>query len=268
MYRIGLSTCFEPDEGNFECLSKAGINAIEICRPTKLHETINYKELEMLSKKYNIELWSYHLPFGPFREIDISSPDKELREHTIRYFSELIKKAGDIGIDKVIIHPSGEPISDDMRAEKLKCSMDSLDRLAEIAFLEGVTIAVEDLPRTCLGNTADELAKIISVNDKLRVCFDTNHLLSDNNVNFMRTLGDKIITVHVSDYDFINERHWLPGEGKVDWKEFMTEFNQIGYDGVWMYEVSLVCPPTIVRDRDLTFEDFYQNANRIFNGGI
>ena len=146
--------------------------------------------------------------------------------------------------------------------------MDSLDRLAEMAFAEGVTIAVEDLPRTCLGNTADEIAEIISVNDKLRVCFDTNHLLKDNNVNFMRTLGDKIITVHISDYDFINERHWLPGEGKVDWKDFMTEFNNIGYDGVWMYELGLECPPTIVRDRNLTFVDFYQNANSIFNGGI
>jgi len=185
-----------------------------------------------------------------------------LREHTIGYFSELIKKARDIGFDKVVIRLNGEPISDDERSEKLKCSMDSLDRLEEMAFLEGVTITGEDLPRTCLGNTADELAKIVSVNDKLRGCFDTNHLLNDNNVNFMRMLRDKIITVHVSDYDFINERHWLPGEGKVGWKEVMTEFNQIGYEGVWMYEVGLVCPPMSVHDRDLTF-DHFQNANNI-----
>jgi len=265
MYRVGLSSCgFELNEINFERLNKAGICAIELSRPSEWHRTINYKELKMLSKKYNIQLWSYHLPFGPLREIDISSTNKELREYTIGYFSELIKKAGDIGIDKVVIHPSGEPINDDERGEKLKCSMDSLNRLAEMAFTEGVTIAVEDLPRTCLGNTAAELAEIISVNDKLKVCFDTNHLLKDNNINFMRTLGDKIITVHISDYDFINERHWLPGEGKVDWKEFMTEFNQIGYDGVWMYEVGLVCPSTIVRARELIFDDFYENAKSIF----
>ena len=82
-----------------------------------------------------------------------------------------------IGIDKFIVHPSAEPIEKDLRSENFKYSMESLDRLAEIAYAEGAVIAVEDLPRTCLGNSADEIGKLISVNDKLRVCFDTNHLL-------------------------------------------------------------------------------------------
>ena len=79
-------------------------------------------------------------------------------------------------------------------------------------------------------------------------------------------MANKIVTLHVSDYDFINERHWLPGEGKIDWIEFMKKFNTIGYKGVWMYEVSFKAPKSIIRDRDLTFTDFYENAMSLFAG--
>ena len=103
----------------------------------------------------------------------------------------------------------------------------------------GAVIAVEDLPRTCLGNTSDDIRKLISVNDKLRVCFDTNHLLEEDNIEFMKKLADKIITLHISDYDFLNERHWLPGEGKLDWAAMFSTLKEIGYNGVWMYEIKI-----------------------------
>jgi hypothetical protein len=83
---------------------------------------------------------------------------------------------------------------------------------------------------------------------------------------FLRELADKIVTVHVSDYDFINERHWLPGEGKVDWQEVIAILTEIGYDGPWLYEMGLVCPKTILRDRDLRYTDLMRNARELFTG--
>ena len=82
----------------------------------------------------------------------------------------------------------------------------------------------------------------------------------------MFNLSDKIITVHISDYDFINERQWLPGEGKVDWIKLLTALNEVGYNGVWLYEINLETPDTIIRDRNLTFDDFYNNAKTLFSG--
>lgn len=267
MYKIGLSSCgFSLTENNFEALHNAGISAIEISMPAEAYKDINYKEVEALSRKHEVGLWSYHLPFGPFSEIDPSSPDSGIRKHTMEYFSDLIKKGADIGIDKFVVHASGEPISAKERPERMKYSMQSLAELAEVAAKNGACIAVEDLPRTCLGNSAEDVLRLISVNDKLKVCFDTNHLLEDNNLNFMSRLADKIVTVHVSDYDFVNERHWLPGEGKLDWKAMIAKFREISYNGMWMYEIDLKCPKTIIRDRDLTFEDFYRNATEIFTG--
>lgn len=267
MYEIGLSSKgFDLNRENFEKLAKSGISAIEISMKPEKYSGINYAETAAMSKEYGVKLWSYHLPFSPFESVDMSSADRALRENTVAYYSELIKKGSDIGIDKFVVHPSSEPISDEQRSERKKCSMESLDLLSEIAYRNGARIAVEDLPRTCLGNTIDELSELISANDKLGVCFDTNHMLIDNNLDFMKKLGDKIITVHVSDYDFVNERHWLPGEGKLDWQAMLAGLRQTGYTGVWLYEIELKCPRTIMRDRDLTFEDFYTNASCIFAG--
>ena len=68
------------------------------------------------------------------------------------------------------------------------------------------------------------------------------------------------------DYDYIDERHWLPGEGDIPWYDLYKTLLEVGYTGAWMYEISPKCPKTILRDRDLTCADFARNANEIFTG--
>ena len=109
----------------------------------------------------------------------------------------------------------------------------------------------------------NQVADLISADDRLRVCFDTNHLLKEQNENFIRRVGDRIVTLHVSDYDRINERHWLPGEGVTDWNGILDALDDVGYNGVWLYEISLQCPNTISRPRDLTPADFARNASEV-----
>ena len=267
MYRIGLSSCgYELDEASFAKLQAAGILDIEISEGFSRYPTLDHKRVGKLAEQFGVNIWSYHLPFAGNGVFDIASLDEELRKKTVSSLSEYIKKGADIGIDKFVQHPCGEPVSmfPMTRAEQMKRAMESLDFLAETAASCGAVIAVEDLPRSCLGRDAEEIKQLISANDKLRVCFDTNHMLVEDNLHFVDELGDKIITVHISDYDFKNERHWLPGEGKIDWPALYGKIKESGYNGVWLYEISLGCPKTIYRDRDLTFEDFVRNANEIF----
>ena len=267
MLKIGVSGgCVELTEENLAKMSKAGITAVELSSSPVFQSEADYGILKKTAEKYGVELWSCHLPFYPFEDFDISTLERDARKKIVEYHGELIKKAADVGIDKFVIHPSGEPIEESERADRLNCAMESLSVLAEIAQKSGGTVAVEDLPRTCLGRDTDELCKLVSADDRLRVCFDMNHLLYDDNVEFIKALGEKIITVHVSDYDFTNERHWLPGEGKNPWDAIYNGLKEVGYNGVWMYELRLEAPKTILRPRDLTFEDIYNNAQAIFRG--
>ena len=65
---------------------------------------------------------------------------------------------------------------------------------------------------------------------------DVNHLLWDNAEDAVLDFGDRIYTLHISDYDKVDERHWLPGKGVIDWKKLIQNLQKIGYQGVFNYE--------------------------------
>ena len=265
MYNIGLSAYgLKINEELFAAYKSAGISEMEISAPAHEHSFLNWKGIWEWGNRHNVGLWSYHLPYDPFDKLDISR--KDLAEYSVAYLKELMKPACDVGIDKLVIHPSGEPINDDERSERMLCAKESLAMLAETAEKCGAKLAVEDLPRTCLGRNSEEIKELVSVHDNLYVCFDTNHLLYENQMDFIRSVGNKIITVHISDYDFVDEKHWLPGEGKIDWSKVIETFRQENYNGVWMYEVRLLSSVGFTRTRNLTCSDILRNARELFAG--
>jgi len=212
-----------------------------------------------------MKLWSYHLQFMPFEQVDVSAPDENLRLQSVARLGEQMRKAAAIGIDKFVIHPSGEPIEEDERAKHMAQAQKSLAALAAAADALGGVLCVEDLPRSCLGRDSSDVLQLLEADSRLRVCFDTNHLLTENPVDFCRAMGDKIATVHISDYDNINERHWLCGEGCIDWRALYDELSK-RYNGVWTYEIGAQCPSTLFRDRDLEPGDYVKNAKEVFAG--
>ncbi len=138
----------------------------------------------------------------------------------------------------------------------------SLCELCDAAARYGAVLAVEDLPRTCLGNSAGEIQALLAADDRLRVCFDTNPLLGGQKPqDFIRALGEKIVTTHFSDYDGVDEKHWLPGEGVIDWGAVMDAFDEIGYADSVLYEVVYEVPNTISHPRDLRVKDFVRNLS-------
>lgn len=265
MYKIGLSSCGKVlEEKLFSDYAENGIDAIEISPAWNEFKMLNYNSLHKWSRQYGVTLWSFHLPFPT---TDICSTNRGIRVCSVEYMCELIKQGAGAGIKKFVIHAGLEPVSFELkeRAEKMACSQESLNQLAEFAAEYDAVICVEDLPRSCLGNSSDEILELISVNDKLRVCLDTNHLLKEDNIDFIKRVGNKIETLHVSDYDYVDEKHWLPGEGKIHWQRLIEELKNINYQGVWMYEIGFKCPASMKRSRDLCCADFTRNARELFN---
>lgn len=247
----------------FQKFRDAGIFAMEISNGQQPDaDRIDFPMLRKFADEFGITLWSYHLPFAPFKTLDPSQP--ALAESTVAYFCSLIDKAAAVGIKIFVVHPSGEPIAEEDRPLRLSTAEKSLATLAEYAKAKGGVIAVEDLPRTCLGRDSSDILDLISAHPDLRVCFDTNHLLKEDIGDFIRAVGSKIVTTHVSDYDFINERHWLPGEGQIDWAMLKNTLLSVGYDGYWLYELGLGGSDwTIDRERNLTHADFRKNYDEI-----
>ena len=268
MLKIGVSSKSFPLTGEaFAELAREGITALELAPTAKECESMSIAKIRDMARDSGMHICSYHLPFSPNSELDPSSDDREIRRRTVALYCKLIRRGADAGIRRFIIHPSCEPVSTDaaIRAVRLSIARDTLASLAEVAELSGAEIAVENLPRTCLGNTTSELELLVSGNEKLGVCFDTNHLLTDTNELFIERLGRKIKALHISDYDRINERHWLPGEGVINWHGLYLSLVEQGFDGVWLYETA-PNPKTIIRSRPITAHDVAENAKAIFAG--
>ena len=267
--KIGLSSCSKAfGEELFQSYAAAGIAAMEISYHKAETDALDLAQAKRWAQTYGVELWSLHLPFAPFNLIDISRPT--LADKTVDYFTEVMRRAvGQAGVTRFIVHPSAEPIPDNDRALRLQTARRSLARMAAFADSVGAVICVENLPRTCLGKNSDEMLMLLQAHDSLRVCFDTNHLLGEDFAPFIEKVGQRIVTTHVSDYDFVDECHWLPGEGKLDWQRLYHCLLAAGYDGVWLYELGFAPPDDLPqRTEDLTCEDFAENARRIFDGTL
>lgn len=246
------------DETKLSDMQKAGICAVELSFYDYMD--VDFKKIKSNTENFGIELWSLHLPFVPFDKIDISSTNSDIRNHSVETIKDIISRANEIGIERFVVHASGEPILPNDRSERMKCSKDSIFKFSEFAKGYNSVIAVENLPRTCLGKNSSEINELASVNDNVNVCFDTNHLLEQDLEEFIKNLNKKIETLHVSDYDFIDERHWLPFNGKVDWAKLVENLDNANYNGPWLYEVSFK-PKNLP---ELTFADIQENHRKIF----
>ena len=138
--------------------------------------------------------------------------------------------------EKLVIHPSFEPVPDDEREERMQACIRSLTDLADYAERNNIGLTIECLPRTCLGNTSFEILEILHAVPGIGVCADVNHLLHETPVEFINAVGQAIETLHISDYDGIDERHWLPGEGIIEWEKLIESLERAGYDGPWLFE--------------------------------
>lgn len=239
-----VSTCWKdlhPD--TYRALSAVGIHHVELSFGDRedwdaLDFAHNAKQIVDEMRACEIEVSSIHLPFAPFEEFDPTIADKDIRANIIAYQGELLRAAAGVGIPIAVIHPSGEPYRASERGERMKYAVDTLRQIAETAEACGIRLAVENLPRTCLGNIHEEIKLITMEIPSVCVCFDTNHSLRQPNVDFIRALGGKIATLHVSDYDMIDERHLLPFLGRNDWHAIMLALEETDYDGYLTFEVS------------------------------
>lgn len=183
----------------------------------------------------DLQVWSVHLPFS--KELDISLTDDAARSENAAILTEMIRLAGEFGPKKLVLHPSSEPIADSDRAQRLRCAKESIGKLLPVAKEIGAQLCIENLPRTCLGRTSDEMRYLIEDYPEVMVCFDSNHLLIEDHASFFRNVGERIGTIHASDYDMSDERHWMPGQGIINWPIFLTSLMHYGYEGVFMTEV-------------------------------
>ncbi len=179
---------------------------------------------------------------------------------------KLIEAAEKAGIRVAVIHPSFEPIPEADRAKRIENAKKNLKLLNQTAKEHGIVLALENLPRTCLGNHSEEMIELLKATGTSFI-FDTNHSLDEDNVEFLRNMiahGYCPVSLHISDYDFIDERHDLPGHGINQWGKLLDLLENAGYSGPALYEIRHL----VSEERIISFDEVTENINSLLNGDI
>ncbi len=235
MWKTGLSigTC---SDDALQRAAKAGLDLVEVCA-IKDGDASNWKKVPQWEKESGVKVWSFHLPFRWKDPVaDPATFDEEAWQQTLSLDIPLIEGCGEAGIKHLVIHPSLEPYKPEEREARMQAAIEHLGILSDIAKKNGCVLCVEDIPRTCLGNCSDEMLRFMESNSDLRICFDVNHLLKENHAEFVRKVGKYIVTTHISDYDFIDERHQFPMQGQINWRMLQSALELADYTGPFMYE--------------------------------
>jgi len=237
-YTLGLASGFfkEPTAEKWRAAAATGFTDAELDFPWTLpfedmpgHALQRYAIL----REAGVAVSSVHLPFGWMW--DPSGLDPAHREDVLRRFEVLLDWTGAQGIPLAVLHASWEYIPPADRPARLETAIDSIETLGAYAKARGVSLAIENLPRTCLGNTAAETLALAG--GAAGVCFDVNHLLLESHADFLAIAGPRVVTAHLSDYDFKDERHWFPGAGDIDWPALLRGMDAAGCAGRRIFEL-------------------------------
>ena len=237
----------ELNEAGFDCI-EIGMGRIQSADDLAVMQE-QAKELNKLAQETGVKIWSIHIPYG--RSIDVSLVDPVARKAAVEELTRMISLCEYLHPEKLVVHPSYElsrDIQQDEREKRLEACKESFNILVKEAAKYNAKIAAECLPRTCIGNTSREINEILDAVESLEICCDVNHLLQETTQDFIRSVGSRITTLHISDYDGKDEKHWIPNDprGIMNWNEVLDSLVEIGYKGPFLFE----CAGTIQEKAD------------------
>lgn len=266
-FSLGVSLGVYPTEEIFSDCALAGVRFIELSPRDDEYEKffVNAARIRKMAEAAGLTLRSLHLPFGT--RINFCAPDPLDLSETMRMEKEMLRGAAALGVKYVIAH-GGIPYPQTERKKYLEIARENIAELQREASTLGIHVCVESLLPSCIGRNSRELLYILSAHPDLRVCLDPNHLFDEDHVALIRAVGEKIAAVHFSDYDGVDERHWMPGEGIINWSAIVEALSEVGYKGPLLYEVNPFRTPKTIDRRALTFEDFRENHAALCRGEI
>jgi len=203
----------------------------------------------------NVTVAQTHL----FLLANVANPDAEQRRADVAAIKRQIEFCRIAGIGVGVIHPGGTECLDHNVGEEVRTArIESFRELSDYAGENGVRLAVENMNdrigvglggRRRFGAELDELLGLLEAVDSpvMGICLDTSHahVQGYDQPLLIRTLGELLIALHVSDNDGAADRHWIPLQGSIDWPPIVAALKEIGFGGDFNLEIpgARRCPP-------------------------
>jgi len=122
----------------------------------------------------------------------------------------------------------------------------------------GITVLTENLlwGASILPSAIDALVSEVHA-PQFGWCFDTGHAHQfGHSANDLLTCRNVPLSLHIQDNNGVpmQDLHWMPGDGTIDWAQFLTALKRCGYTGAFVLEAhhQTLDAPDEARDAILT----------------
>ena len=253
-WRIGLSTgCFYNQNilESLPLIRESGFDMIEVCSSPKhldYHDQNAVNRAADRIKELHLEAYSLHAPFAP--HIDISAADIGQRELSVQEILKAANAAALLNVHYFVIHPgpenpaSGAPVEGQL--SQIQHVVDSLTKIANRCQELGIVCILENkLPHLLFGNTSEILWILDAIKGaEIGACLDTGHAFLSGDINdLVRKLRRRLKMIHAHDGTGSNDDHLAPGDGKINWPQFLRELVKIDFHGALILELAAASDP-------------------------
>jgi len=166
---------------------------------------------------------------GPFLGFDIASHDAEIRGIVTKRLLQGLEIADALDATHMVVH---SPFSkwhtqnflnfETMRAQMFEDAIEALSPAVKRAEDIGCTMVLENILDVVPADRR-ELAEAID-SPRFKLSVDTGHANLEHGSNgappvdyFIKDAGKMLGHVHLQDTDGFADRHWIPGEGTINW---------------------------------------------------
>jgi sugar phosphate isomerase/epimerase len=193
-------------------------------------------------KDLGMEAYSFHAPFAP--NIDIASSDSGQRADSVAEIFKAAEAAALLRVHYFVLHPGPEnpaAIPAEEQLPRMQHVVDSLNHVARHCRELGIMCVLENkLPHLLFGNTSDILWILDGTNTaEVGACLDTGHaFLAGDMHNLVHKLSGHLRMIHAHDNAGADDNHLPPGDGKIDWEEFLRDLIEAGFRGAFILEMA------------------------------
>ena len=222
MFKSGIFNWFGyvmPVEERFELIKKTGFDSLMLWwEDEDFPNFIDKINFVSMAKSHSLEVDNIHLPY---EECNLFWSDSEIERE--KYLKEVLKwiegcKAS--GADKIVMHTNRSSIT----SANYNSGYKSFEKITLLAEDIKIKVAVENTKR--FNYTEFILNKFKS--DYLGLCYDSSHdfINGESKDKILNKWKDRLFCVHLSDTDGLEDRHWLPSKGNVDFKQIINIISQ------------------------------------------
>ena len=214
------------DADKFKLAKKCGFEGIEA---TPMEDLNAARRLGRLARDAGVRIHS--IVYGGW-SAPFSDPKAEVREKGLAAMRTALRSAKAMGADTVLLVPA--VVKDSVRyGDAYKRSQEHIRKLLPLAEQLGVIIAVENVWNKFLLSPL-EFERYVDEFDSpwLKAYFDVgNVIIFGYAQDWIRTLGKRIVKIHLKDFKRKGYQWTNLLDGDVNWPEVRRALDEIGYDG-------------------------------------